>query len=555
MSQYENVSKGIAQITDNENMGKFRRQLSQLRPLSIGMIALLFFIAIAFQNCSAFRPNDETRQAKSEGDVYDGKVVYLEVVPGFSCEQKSAPKSILVGYPDKTWRRTVNEQGKCATINDEIVNEVVHSEGSPFATFGSKDFYRDLVAPDITGGLSTYFVEFNVSASGDPNTIDLNPGDGICADTSGRCSLRAAFEEMNTDVNRSALIDIPAGTYNLTSGLPYNLLGVVYIRGAGKNLTILDGGGQTPIFVVTNPNNVNSVTIVDGVRIQNGYSSRGSGYFKDAGFALTAYNSLHIRNSIVSNGQAPNSSGVVVYDRAHIWIEDSQFLNNSGSVLSTHYASDLSIERSQFLDNSGRAVFAYAPERAKIGNSTFARNEIGIQLTACQANCSIANSTITENRDYGLMWGMSSTAPDFYLRNTTVYNNATVRNQNMLIGYGGGIDQTFHIENSIVAMAAGARANSNCLIGTAPPKLTVVAQGLIASDLSCAANATVVDPMLGPLADNGGPTLTRALLAGSPAIDTGSNALCLPSDQRGLPRPVAKLSSAPICDIGAVEAQ
>ena len=47
--------------------------------------------------------------------------------------------------------------------------------------------------------------------------------------------------------------------------------------------------------------------------------------------------------------------------------------------------------------------------------------------------------------------------------------------------------------------------------------------------------------LLGPLADNGGPTLTHALLAGSPAINTGSNALAvdadgnaLTTDQRGI---------------------
>src|SRR5205085_7736349 len=43
-------------------------------------------------------------------------------------------------------------------------------------------------------------------------------------------------------------------------------------------------------------------------------------------------------------------------------------------------------------------------------------------------------------------------------------------------------------------------------------------------------------PMLGPLANNGGPTQTHALLVGSPAINAGSNPANLPTDQRGLPR-------------------
>jgi Right handed beta helix region len=46
-------------------------------------------------------------------------------------------------------------------------------------------------------------------------------------------------------------------------------------------------------------------------------------------------------------------------------------------------------------------------------------------------------------------------------------------------------------------------------------------------------NITGVDPILGPLASNGGPTQTHALLAGSPAINTGANLAGLATDQRG----------------------
>jgi hypothetical protein len=53
---------------------------------------------------------------------------------------------------------------------------------------------------------------------------------------------------------------------------------------------------------------------------------------------------------------------------------------------------------------------------------------------------------------------------------------------------------------------------------------------------------------LGPLADNGGPTLTMALLAGSPAIDAGSAVGAPATDQRGIPRP-----QGPAVDIGAYE--
>jgi hypothetical protein len=56
------------------------------------------------------------------------------------------------------------------------------------------------------------------------------------------------------------------------------------------------------------------------------------------------------------------------------------------------------------------------------------------------------------------------------------------------------------------------------------------------------------DPKLGPLANNGGPTLTMALLPGSPAIDAGDTAAAPPTDQRGFPRPAGLAA-----DIGAFE--
>jgi hypothetical protein len=64
-------------------------------------------------------------------------------------------------------------------------------------------------------------------------------------------------------------------------------------------------------------------------------------------------------------------------------------------------------------------------------------------------------------------------------------------------------------------------------------------------DMDCTPGITRVDPMLGALADNGGPTPTIAPLPGSPALAAGSD--CPPTDQRGMPR-------ADPCTLGALEA-
>ena len=73
----------------------------------------------------------------------------------------------------------------------------------------------------------------------------------------------------------------------------------------------------------------------------------------------------------------------------------------------------------------------------------------------------------------------------------------------------------------------------------------------LSSDAGCFTNSTSgngVDPRLAPLAMNGGPTLTMALLPGSPAIDAGNTSLAPATDQRGFPRPAGVAA-----DIGAFE--
>ncbi|MBC8291245.1 MAG: FG-GAP repeat protein, partial [Planctomycetes bacterium] len=70
------------------------------------------------------------------------------------------------------------------------------------------------------------------------------------------------------------------------------------------------------------------------------------------------------------------------------------------------------------------------------------------------------------------------------------------------------------------------------------------------------ASGSEIDPLLGPLANNTGPTMTHRLLAGSPAIDTADNASAPATDQRAITRPVngnPKEDAFANADIGAVE--
>jgi len=83
-------------------------------------------------------------------------------------------------------------------------------------------------------------------------------------------------------------------------------------------------------------------------------------------------------------------------------------------------------------------------------------------------------------------------------------------------------------------------------------------RGWMAADLTGNTNAPL-NPMLGPLRDNGGPTFTMAPLPGSPAIDQGQSG-GLATDQRGRPRRIDKGAASnaiggDASDIGAYEVQ
>jgi hypothetical protein len=147
----------------------------------------------------------------------------------------------------------------------------------------------------------------------------------------------------------------------------------------------------------------------------------------------------------------------------------------------------------------------------------------------------IVNTTIVGNTATGLGGGYESSGGGTHkLTNVTIDSNTAGSG-------GGGIDNLgsghFTLANTIVARGAPA----NCGVSSGSPLPTSLGHNLdtgsscgfgAGGDLSNQAN-----PGLGPLANNGGPTQTEAVLPGSPAIDAGGSALCPATDQRGFTRP------------------
>jgi hypothetical protein len=142
------------------------------------------------------------------------------------------------------------------------------------------------------------------------------------------------------------------------------------------------------------------------------------------------------------------------------------------------------------------------------------------------------------------------------LNNSTISGNTTTSS----IYGGGGIynsGATVTLRNSILASNTTSGMGPDCHGGNS---IDSSGYNLIGNTSNCSFNSgngdlADIDPLIGVLQDNGGPTFTHALLSFSPAIDAGNPAGCtdqngnlLTTDQRGITRPQGVR-----CDIGAFE--
>lgn len=363
---------------------------------------------------------------------------------------------------------------------------------------------------------------FTVNTTADSD--DAVQGDGICADSAGFCSLRAAISEANTLAGADT-ITIPAGVYTLSlAGVDeeFNATGDLDIRTG--NLSLIGAGATDTI-------------------IQAGTSAGPTGNGVDR--VLTIWGSitvdiqgLTIRHGLTRVGFADHGGG--------IW------LANNGT---------LTLTRSVVADN-----YNYIGSGGGIAN--------------WKGTLVINNSTISGNGNSARGGGIAnfyndSTASTLIVNNSTIANNSALTGGG-LSGRGGGIwnQGAATITNSTVvgnsAPTAGSGIFNDNTTGTVSLTNSIVANdaasncsGTISSGghnldsgntcaLTVPGDLINTNPQLGLLANNGGPTPTHALLFNSPAIDAGDSTVCaaLPIggvDQRG------ELRNDLRCDIGAFE--
>lgn len=339
---------------------------------------------------------------------------------------------------------------------------------------------------------------FVVNSSLDETDVLLN---GVCQSPSGVCTLRAALMEANAAPGIDT-INIPAGVYTLTitgANEDATLTGdldvteAVRINGDPTGQTIIDGGGLDRVFDVL---------------------SSASGQL------------LEMRDLTIRKGGGSGFAGVRLQSGTQVLIEQATITDNVGS----------GIRNDALLLTLNRVTV--------VGNST-----TGLYNTGDTVN--ISNSTFSDNSgaNGGGLYTDSGTTS---LNNTTIANNIAIT--------GGGLYRTgsasVAMQNSILADNS-ADTSPDCS-GT----LLSVSYSLIENASGCTisisnSNLLGVNPVLGPLQNNGGPTLTRALGLTSPALNAGDPGGCkdaqsvsLTTDQRGTARPQP---TGGRCDMGAYE--
>jgi len=195
---------------------------------------------------------------------------------------------------------------------------------------------------------------------------------------------------------------------------------------------------------------------------------------------------------------------------------------------------NLTVTNSTITNNGENGIFASGFVRVE--NSTITNNaENGIFNRAATT---VINSTIANNVDDGVFSQFGS----------VLLNNSTIVNNGGAGVFAGGTTVTT-INSSIIANHLGADLTG---FGGFPGATITASNSLIESTsfFTNGVNGNIVglDPMLGPLGNNGGDTQTFLLTAGSPAIDAGSNPQGLTQDQRGVSRVIGSQA-----DIGATE--
>ncbi|MEO8672925.1 MAG: choice-of-anchor Q domain-containing protein [Tahibacter sp.] len=390
-------------------------------------------------------------------------------------------------------------------------------------------------------------VIFSVTTSLDQ--IDDNINDGVCHTTANVCSLRAAVMQSNhTSTNGQVIINIPAGTYRLTiapvagndeSSGDLNLTASAstnqktLIKGVAASTTIIDGNQLDGVMSVAQ----NRILEIRDATIRNGFRQ---GSAPTSGGGVDNRGTLTMTRCVIEANRANPGTGAGLVNLNTLTLIGTTVRSNVGTF--------------------GAGLLSYGP--TIIHDSTFYANAAATGgAIANNSTLYAVNTTISFN-SANLNGGGLFNNGNVILYNTSVVDNDADHDHDENGGIGGGIynaaGASFGLVNTLVTGNTQRDTfEADDCFGT----ITAYGWNLFGNVSDCsipngAAWGFLARSSLGPLQDNGGPTLTHALLPGSRAIDTTDNDLgcidetgnALSDDQRGHPR-----IAGARCDVGAFE--
>ena len=354
---------------------------------------------------------------------------------------------------------------------------------------------------------------FNVNSSADTDDGWCDPlGQGI---GNQDCTLREAINHANALAGANTITFSVSGTITLVSTLP-NITDAagLTIDGTGHTVTISGGGLYRVLHVDAGASlNLAHLTIADG-----NSANIGGGILNEGTLSTT--------NSTFSGNSTTDSGGAIYNtDTGTLSVVDSTFSGNSatggGGGIINHYT--LTLAGSTFSGNSAMSGGAI-------------NNQPDSPLT-------VTNSTFAGNSAVSFGGGINNFG-SLMVTNSTFSGNAAP------IGGGGVYNDSGGTVTLLNTIVANSPSGGNCN-GAITNSGNNIDDGTTCGWGSTDGSMSSTDPLLGALADHGGPTQTFALLTDSPAIDgvTFNAPNSAPStDQRGVTRPQGVLY-----DIGAYE--
>lgn len=269
----------------------------------------------------------------------------------------------------------------------------------------------------------------------------------------------------------------------------------------------------------------------------------------DGGGIWALGNVLLYYSSVFANAVTTdyNHSGGGIYAGGQLTMYRSQLYDNmAGGAKSNGFKATYSIIQHNTGDGVDNAGYVLVNKSTLSGNIGCALCAVGI------GRKTIVDSTISGNTTYRVPVLFLSAGGVAIFNSTIAFNHEAEGDMGPSQPCAGAVMAAgLRLESSIVASNTCDGAQAHDIGGFADFEPVTGSHNLIGSSvLPVPADTVSANPLLAPLAWNGGPTRTHALMVGSPAIDRGSNPLDRKYDQRGPGFPRVK---GPCPDIGAFE--